>query len=284
MADYDPRTPWALKCAHHSGGLCMTCAARREEALAWLQLLGGPANFDSYKGIAHSLSDHGRLNALRGSDVWKMVPRVAELEERIAELRQQIDKRTEVQAETNAKLGDALAGREGERASFNTEREEWVKDKSLLESKIADLADCLAKTQNDLHFAEGQLAMVMTSRDDVWLWQGDGHDHVGTLSCPVVMSADTLRKMCVPDPDDEAQWTERLETVERDVRLACETELKALRAKVAALVPAVSMLLEMRDSAEYTYESAYQTFLKGGAHEVWEAARAALALAGGKTE
>ena len=43
--------------------------------------------------------------------------------------------------------------------------------------------------------AEASLDMVKTSLDNVWRWQGDGYDDPATLSCPVVMSADTLRAL-----------------------------------------------------------------------------------------
>ena len=39
----------------------------------------------------------------------------------------------------------------------------------------------------------GQLALVATDTDGVWRWQGDGGNEPESLTCPVVMSADTLR-------------------------------------------------------------------------------------------
>lgn len=33
-----------------------------------------------------------------------------------------------------------------------------------------------------------------------WYWQGDGYDYPESLVCPVVMRADTLRKMLGPKP------------------------------------------------------------------------------------
>lgn len=43
--------------------------------------------------------------------------------------------------------------------------------------------------------ATRQLAIVDAGAEGVWRWQGDGHDHPESLSCPVVMSADTLRAL-----------------------------------------------------------------------------------------
>lgn len=42
-----------------------------------------------------------------------------------------------------------------------------------------------------------QRARVMSSlrNEEVWYWQGDGHDFPESIACPVVMSADTLRGM-----------------------------------------------------------------------------------------
>lgn len=37
--------------------------------------------------------------------------------------------------------------------------------------------------------------MVKTDVDGVWLWQGDKHDDLKTLTCPVVMSASTAREL-----------------------------------------------------------------------------------------
>lgn len=45
-------------------------------------------------------------------------------------------------------------------------------------------------TENALLRAD--LEVVRTPVEGVWLWQGDGHDSVDSLSCPVVMRADRL--------------------------------------------------------------------------------------------
>lgn len=38
------------------------------------------------------------------------------------------------------------------------------------------------------------LEVVKTGIDDVWFWQDDGYDHPKSLSCPVVMHAETVRE------------------------------------------------------------------------------------------
>jgi hypothetical protein len=39
------------------------------------------------------------------------------------------------------------------------------------------------------------IKLVRFNGEDCWLWQGDGFDYPDSLSCPVVMSADTLRAL-----------------------------------------------------------------------------------------
>lgn len=47
------------------------------------------------------------------------------------------------------------------------------------------------------------LAMVATDVEGVWLWQGDAHDHLKSLTAPIVMSAETLRQLVGPSADDK---------------------------------------------------------------------------------
>ena len=81
------------------------------------------------------------------------------------------------------------------------------------EANAAALASELATAHTEAAGLRHQLAMVETSADRVWRWQGDGHDDPGTLVCPVVMSADRLR-----------------------VFVAAERKATVLRAAVAAVV------------------------------------------------
>lgn len=60
------------------------------------------------------------------------------------------------------------------------------------ERKQADMAEELTSTMAILGIAIRSLATVATPTEGVWKWQGEGDDPE-SLSCPVVMSADTLR-------------------------------------------------------------------------------------------
>lgn len=40
-----------------------------------------------------------------------------------------------------------------------------------------------------------KLSLVATELEDVWRWEVDGDNHPASLSCPVIMSADTLRDL-----------------------------------------------------------------------------------------
>jgi hypothetical protein len=57
----------------------------------------------------------------------------------------------------------------------------------------------------------------------------------------------------------------------------------ALIAAAPDLLAIIEALVSMRDESDFTHEGAYEAFHKGGAEEVWERARAAIAKArGGK--
>jgi hypothetical protein len=74
----------------------------------------------------------------------------------------------------------------------------------VVEKLLSDLESAHRKMEN----VKGDLERVTRERDikaiivdnvrtdihGVWFWQGDGDDHPEALSCPVVMSAETLRK------------------------------------------------------------------------------------------
>jgi hypothetical protein len=51
----------------------------------------------------------------------------------------------------------------------------------------------LRRAAQEAETAKSNVKTAHASRGDIWFWAGDGHDDPGTLSCPVVMSADTLR-------------------------------------------------------------------------------------------
>ena len=65
--------------------------------------------------------------------------------------------------------------------------------------KFAALAEELKAEMTRREEAEAKLRLVATSTENVWRWQGDGGDAPASLSCPVVMSADTLRSLLPPD-------------------------------------------------------------------------------------
>ncbi len=65
-----------------------------------------------------------------------------------------------------------------------------------------DAAQAWTETKEALDLVadlRAKLALVATDTADVWYYQGDGGDHIdspeGRLTCPVVMSADTLRAL-----------------------------------------------------------------------------------------
>ena len=66
-----------------------------------------------------------------------------------------------------------------------------------------------------------KLRMLHAGVDDVWFWQGDGQDHPESLSCPVVMSADTLRAMLARATmlEERAAAERALRQAERDLAI-----------------------------------------------------------------
>ena len=63
------------------------------------------------------------------------------------------------------------------------------------QGRLSELESELAAATNKRDILAIIVENVRTDRDHVWFWQGDGGDCPETLSCPVVMSADTLRAM-----------------------------------------------------------------------------------------
>ncbi len=63
-----------------------------------------------------------------------------------------------------------------------------------LERKKANVIADWKRMEGERDRALAAVRAATAKRDDVWFWQGQG-DHPESLSCPVVMSADTLREM-----------------------------------------------------------------------------------------
>ena len=82
-----------------------------------------------------------------------------------------------------------------------TERAEALESRvEEAERKLDDVAALQRTTAADLDAARAQLRIVQAGREDVWHWQGDGRDDPASLSCPVVMSAETLRGLLAAPP------------------------------------------------------------------------------------
>ena len=76
----------------------------------------------------------------------------------------------------------------------------------------------LEEVERDL---KQKLALVSTESEGVWLWQGDGGNEPASLSCPVVMSADTLRAMLARATmlEERAAAERALRQAERDLAI-----------------------------------------------------------------
>jgi hypothetical protein len=72
----------------------------------------------------------------------------------------------------------------------------------ILRAKLAGIADHLTTVLAELHEARLKLSIVATPQENVWMWQGDG-DEPESLSCPVVMSAETLRSLLGPGKENQ---------------------------------------------------------------------------------
>lgn len=68
------------------------------------------------------------------------------------------------------------------------------------ERKQVEMAEELTAAEAAVAKANKQLLLVYTSVEGVWKWQGEG-DAPESLTCPVVMSADTLRGLINAPPD-----------------------------------------------------------------------------------
>lgn len=88
-------------------------------------------------------------------------------------------------------LGDG----DGPVAELRQRAEKAERERDEARAKQAAMAEQLTAETEALREARSALDMVRTDRNGVWLWQGDGHDDITSLVCPVVMSAGTLREL-----------------------------------------------------------------------------------------
>ena len=64
----------------------------------------------------------------------------------------------------------------------------------ILSFRVKELGDELRKTQLELIEAKANLRTVSAGAEDVWFWEEGGSNNLESLTCPVVMSAATLRR------------------------------------------------------------------------------------------
>jgi hypothetical protein len=72
--------------------------------------------------------------------------------------------------------------------------------------------------------AENALRLVRTDIENVWRWQGDGYDDPTTLSCPVIMSADTVRALVARAEKAEAELRDAREDLREITETATELQ------------------------------------------------------------
>lgn len=95
-----------------------------------------------------------------------------------------------------AEVARLTAERDQARAKIAALEEEFDRETSMADERARNLAHDHARAIAERDEARAQLRMVHTGTEDgVWFWQGDGDDKPESLSCPVVMSADTLHRL-----------------------------------------------------------------------------------------
>lgn len=85
----------------------------------------------------------------------------------------------------------------------------WRDRAERAEGKAAEAFREVAEGLERERVQRAELAVVATDVEGVWRWQGDGGDFPGSLSCPVVMSADRLRELVAKPPavkDAPRRW------------------------------------------------------------------------------
>jgi hypothetical protein len=93
--------------------------------------------------------------------------------------------------------------------------------RKMLENVRAELTEQNAKREA----VEAELRVVKTDIDGVWKWQGEG-DEPSSLTCPVVMSAETLRKLVRPNlvhNQDATFWHSEVVRLTQELRASQQT-------------------------------------------------------------
>jgi multidrug efflux pump subunit AcrA (membrane-fusion protein) len=126
-----------------------------------------------------------------------------------------------------------------ERDSLAARVEELTKALEAKDTKIALLASELRDTQEQVRALQADLAIVHTGTDGVWRWMGDGHDHLDTLTCPVVSRAETLREILARVEALEGALREiRHSTLDRPDDLSRTIALASIGAQATAALDA----------------------------------------------
>ena len=82
-------------------------------------------------------------------------------------------------------------GTEADKLAVESEKIRLIEDRSG--TGRADHAETFAEGFNTI--ADGVAAGVIVRKGEVWFWQADEEDHVESLTCPVLIPAEALRKL-----------------------------------------------------------------------------------------
>lgn len=152
-----------------------------------------PSEPEKKKGVKQELPHmaEGRGVLYVGFDLFENPRNEAELDDVTLGLIPRLD------PEQRQAIATVAAGRypwrDIERLGEAIEQAEYERDAAIAakEALAREHEGALA----ELHDAKLKLSTVATDVECVWLWQGDGHDQPESLSCSVVMLADTMRRI-----------------------------------------------------------------------------------------
>lgn len=134
-----------------------------------------------------------RLKGVESDDLTNQLAQqgdVADLRHQLAAKEAEIEQLRSDLGDCNrcsASLQDELSG-----ALIDFHRTEEERDEA--QDKLTMLADEHRVALDELRTAKASLATVSAGPDFVWFWQSAGN-HMQSLSCPVVMNAETLREI-----------------------------------------------------------------------------------------